>query len=53
MSGEHGFGYDPLFQPAGLDCSAAELAPEEKQRISHRARALQSFLPKLVDLVGL
>lgn len=52
MSGTNGFGYDPLFQPAGLGCSAASLAPEEKQRISHRALALQSFLPQLEALVG-
>jgi len=37
--GSGGFGYDPLFAVPGLECSAAELAAEEKNRISHRARA--------------
>ncbi len=38
--GEGGFGYDPLFHPQGLDRTFAELSPQEKNRISHRARAL-------------
>ena len=39
--GEHGFGYDPVFIPCGYDLTFAELAPSVKNRISHRARALQ------------
>lgn len=39
-SGTGGFGYDPLFHPDGGTCSFAELTPAEKNRISHRARAL-------------
>ena len=39
-SGGEGFGYDPLFLPDGHDTSFAAMAPEEKNRISHRARAL-------------
>ena len=38
--GQGGFGYDPLFVPAGFDRSFAELGEEEKNRLSHRAAAL-------------
>jgi XTP/dITP diphosphohydrolase len=37
--GARGFGYDPLFVPEGSDATFAELAPEVKNRISHRSRA--------------
>lgn len=37
--GEYGFGYDPLFYVPEHQCSSAELAPEVKNRISHRAKA--------------
>lgn len=37
--GKLGFGYDPVFVPAGHDCTFAELDPAEKHRISHRADA--------------
>lgn len=43
-AGEHGFGYDPLFVPAGYDCTMAQLPAEQKNAISHRADALQQFL---------
>ncbi len=38
-----GFGYDPVFYLPELEKTYAELAPEEKNAISHRARALQAF----------
>ncbi|HEV2798859.1 MAG TPA: XTP/dITP diphosphatase [Pyrinomonadaceae bacterium] len=38
--GQHGFGYDPLFIPAGYTQTFGELSEAVKQRISHRARAL-------------
>lgn len=42
--GNNGFGYDPLFQPAGLDRTLAELSLAEKNEISHRSRALRAAL---------
>jgi XTP/dITP diphosphohydrolase len=42
--GAGGFGYDPLFVPAGLGRTAAELAPDEKDRLSHRAQALAALI---------
>ena len=49
--GEGGFGYDPVFlpadQPAGAERAAAELAPEEKDAVSHRGRALRALAPAL------
>lgn len=39
-SGEHGFGYDPLFWVPERECSSAELTPVEKNQLSHRARAM-------------
>lgn len=41
--GEMGFGFDPVFMLPELDKSLAEIGTEEKNRISHRGRALQSF----------
>jgi XTP/dITP diphosphohydrolase len=45
--GAHGFGYDPLFLVAGRGLTAAELPAEEKNRISHRARAAARLLAAL------
>jgi XTP/dITP diphosphohydrolase len=47
--GEHGFGYDPIFFLPELGKTFAELAPEHKNRISHRARAAQSARKLLED----
>ncbi len=41
--GKKGFGYDPLFLPVGLDQTFAELDEEVKNRLSHRARALEKL----------
>jgi XTP/dITP diphosphohydrolase len=48
--GERGFGYDPLFTPAGYGLTAAELPTELKNRISHRAAALTAMLKQLQEL---
>jgi XTP/dITP diphosphohydrolase len=45
--GTGGFGYDPIFLPAGLHSTAAQLAPEEKNKISHRAQALLALVAEL------
>ena len=47
--GAGGFGYDPLFLIPGLGKTAAELGPEEKNRISHRGIALARLIAKLRD----
>jgi XTP/dITP diphosphohydrolase len=39
-SGSGGFGYDPIFEPIGWERTMAELTPQDKNRISHRGRAL-------------
>ena len=41
--GENGFGYDPIFYLPEYGCTSAELAPEEKNKISHRGKALQKM----------
>ncbi len=45
--GTGGFGYDPIFVPAGLHSTAAQLPPEEKNKISHRAQALLALTAQL------
>lgn len=47
LAGPNGFGYDPLFYVPTHDCASAELRPEEKNRISHRAQALQKLIAVL------
>jgi XTP/dITP diphosphohydrolase len=48
--GDGGFGYDPVFLPAGSDRTAAELSPAEKDAVSHRGRALTLLVPALRGL---
>ena len=47
-TGDNGFGYDPVFLPTGFTRSAAQLRPEEKNQISHRAQALSQLRSRLV-----
>ncbi|MBT4520383.1 MAG: RdgB/HAM1 family non-canonical purine NTP pyrophosphatase [Halieaceae bacterium] len=50
--GENGFGYDPLFYIPSLECTSAELKPELKSEISHRAQASRRLLEALQCLPG-
>ncbi len=47
--GEGGFGYDPVFFLPKLKKTFAQLAPEEKNAVSHRGRALEAFQAKLEE----
>lgn len=47
--GTGGFGYDPLLVPDGLTVTSAELAPADKDAISHRGKAFRLLAPKLLD----
>ena len=45
--GDGGFGYDPHFHPEGTLLTAAQMPPEQKNRVSHRAQALQRLLAQI------
>ena len=47
--GENGFGYDPIFYYPPLGKTTADLSPEEKNQVSHRANALKIFYEKLKE----
>ncbi len=48
--GENGFGYDPIFYLPDMSLSTAELSPDEKNKISHRGKALQAMKNKLKEI---
>jgi XTP/dITP diphosphohydrolase len=50
--GANGFGYDPVFRPAGYSRSMAELSLEEKNAISHRGKALREMKAVLQELIS-
>ena len=50
--GTDGFGYDPIFRPFGFEKTMAQLAPDEKDAISHRGQALRAFVPVLIDVLA-
>jgi XTP/dITP diphosphohydrolase len=50
VHGTDGFGYDPIFKPAGFDKTFAEMTLEEKNKISHRARAVEKLVAFLSSL---
>ncbi|WP_316850303.1 non-canonical purine NTP diphosphatase [Pedobacter agri] len=50
LSGSKGFGYDPIFQPDGYDITFAEMDMSEKNKISHRAIALNKMIEFLNNL---
>jgi XTP/dITP diphosphohydrolase len=51
--GNNGFGYDPIFFIPEIGKTMAELALEEKNRLSHRARALQNAIPILKEIISI
>jgi len=50
--GHNGFGYDPIFYIPEIGHTMAELEMDEKNRLSHRARALQNAMPILKEVLG-
>jgi len=48
--GSKGFGYDPLFRPDGWDCTFAQAAPERKNAVSHRGKAVSELVKYLEKL---
>ena len=48
--GANGFGYDPIFVPDGMETTTAELAPQDKDAISHRGRAFRAIAKVIAGL---
>jgi XTP/dITP diphosphohydrolase len=50
--GTNGFGYDPIFVPDGYEITTAQMDPADKDKISHRGRALRHLAPIIAALLG-
>jgi XTP/dITP diphosphohydrolase len=50
--GRNGFGYDPIFVPDGAAITTAEMAPADKDKISHRGKALRALAPVIAAELG-
>jgi XTP/dITP diphosphohydrolase len=50
--GSNGFGYDPIFVPDGFELTTAQMSPDEKDKISHRGKALRALAPVIAELLG-
>ena len=50
--GDQGFGYDPIFRPAGYSISSAQMSAEEKDAISHRGKSLRAIAPHVIKLLN-
>lgn len=52
VSGDKGFGYDPVFWVSEHNCTAAQLEPAQKQQQSHRGKALAKLIPLMSSYFG-
>jgi XTP/dITP diphosphohydrolase len=50
--GSNGFGYDPIFVPDGFELTTGQMSTDEKDKISHRGRALRALAPVIARLFG-
>lgn len=50
--GENGFGYDPIFQPEGLEISSAQMSSDAKDAVSHRGKALRAIAPVVMSALN-